>query len=375
MSARSEESDGNYCATSATNVSSFLHSFRYSRRRNDYFNDDTDAESIPSVAISNFDTFQSQFTVLEAMVTTMQRTGLSGPILLIGNAEFIGSGAQFAVYKQTAAVSTNGPGFRTRAVAVKKPKFDLDPDLAANWSDSNLRRNLHDMYLEVLALTIPRLREHSNIARLFGWGQDDDSFHSLPQLIMDLAAGNLESLLSIETSLTQIDSRVALCYDVSKGLDAIHECDIIHGDLKPANILVYIEHSMVVAKLADFGLCIADVEIRMGMRLGGTPGWRAPEVEAQNLLQGDNLIRADNYSYGLLLWRVSLHRGRVYQPNDSKNALENAMTEFERWRSVEAWRQLEMLEKATIHLLAQVNEERPLEVAPALSNFELPDLM
>ena len=45
------------------------------------------------------------------------------------------------------------------------------------------------------------------------------------------------------------------------------------------------------------------------IRLGGTAGWEAPEVEARLGLTRRNLPRAYNYSYGLIIWSVLLHHG------------------------------------------------------------------
>lgn len=45
--------------------------------------------------------------------------------------------------------------------------------------------------------------------------------------------------------------------DVARALRYLHECGVVHGDIKPANVLLKADPSCVVgfcAKLSDFGL-------------------------------------------------------------------------------------------------------------------------
>lgn len=96
--------------------------------------------------------------------------------------------------------------------------------------------------------------------------------------------------------------RLSICFDVASGLDALHGCGIFHCDIKPNNVLLFTdERRELVAKLADFGLSLA--ESGEGALLsGGTAGWNAPEW--QSFIPADRLAKVDIYSFGLLVWSV-----------------------------------------------------------------------
>lgn len=98
-----------------------------------------------------------------------------------------------------------------------------------------------------------------------------------------------------------------LCRDVGNGLIALHACSVVHGDIKSENVLVCNTPSgTIVAKLADFGCAITDLEETETIRLPAfTLPWNAPECHVP--LPRDLLKYTHVYSYGLLLWRVTLN--------------------------------------------------------------------
>jgi len=100
-------------------------------------------------------------------------------------------------------------------------------------------------------------------------------------------------------------SKVAL--DVSKGMAFLHNCGMMHRDLKPDNLLVVTmdPNSKVVVKLADFGTSreISTKEMSRAKKLTGgvgTPIYMAPEV-----LDGEPYsASADVYSFGMLMYEL-----------------------------------------------------------------------
>ncbi|KAM7213909.1 Protein kinase-like domain containing protein [Rhypophila decipiens] len=84
--------------------------------------------------------------------------------------------------------------------------------------------------------------------------------------------------------------KLGLCVDIGNALLALHSCEIIHGDIKPDNILITRDRgnrrlsipARFVAKVADFGssqVCWKD-QVKP-FNFPGTPGWTAPEHNHQ----------------------------------------------------------------------------------------------
>ena len=117
-----------------------------------------------------------------------------------------------------------------------------------------------------------------------------------PMLVMEyMHYGSLNDLLKNKTVSVDGDMLLPILQDICQGLRFLHAADpqIIHGDLKSANILV---DSKYRAKVADFGL-----SQKRNMGATGTPYWMAPE-----LLRGDseNTSSSDVYSFGIILYEV-----------------------------------------------------------------------
>lgn len=92
---------------------------------------------------------------------------------------------------------------------------------------------------------------HTNILPLFGYIDEDDSIQTYNALISPwIAGGNAAEYIRGEVSASQ---RLGLFYDVVKGLEYLHNFNpvVVHGDLKPLNVLVTPEG---VGQICDFGL-------------------------------------------------------------------------------------------------------------------------
>ena len=92
-----------------------------------------------------------------------------------------------------------------------------------------------------------------------------------PMLIMEyMEHGSLYDLLHNETMVIEGELLLPIMRDVSQGVRFLHSANpqVIHGDLKAANILV---DSKFRAKVADFGL-----SQKKNLGGTGTPYWMAP---------------------------------------------------------------------------------------------------
>lgn len=182
---------------------------------------------------------------------------------------------------------------------------------------------LQNFLRELHILTHNPLRNHDNIVRLIGVGWErnrlsKDSVFYWPFLVLEHARyGTLIDLL--EEDLVEFNTRRDLCLDVGLGLHALHKCDVIHGDIKPENVLVfYCATRKYVAKIADFGYSVVDLEgsSPTTRRLGYTAPWEAPD--STKCLSFANRKLTDVYSYGFLLWRAVSYG---HYPFDQRNGM------------------------------------------------------
>ena len=138
-----------------------------------------------------------------------------------------------------------------------------------------------------------------------------------------MRAGNLKEAIrngNLQRDGTACALDVALlALDVAKGCQAIHKYSIIHGDLKPHNVLLTVapdDERGWIGKIADFGL---SVKIKRGEQhvsgiQHGTEGYVAPEV-----LQTRRMVKAsDVYSFGIIMWE--LWHARLYY-EEHRNAV------------------------------------------------------
>jgi serine/threonine protein kinase len=87
---------------------------------------------------------------------------------------------------------------------------------------------------------------------------------------------------------------------VSEAVAYVHEQGVVHGDLKPANVLIGRGGAVF---FTDFGLA-QFTSPKPGQRpwlVGGTEGYLAPEIRIHGCLPGP---KADVFGLGALLWSL-----------------------------------------------------------------------
>jgi serine/threonine-protein kinase len=141
---------------------------------------------------------------------------------------------------------------------------------------------------------------HANIVTVYDWGEDD-----VPFMVLELLeGGSLRSMLDRGTLLT-VAQAARVGRDVASALEYAHARDVLHRDVKPANLL-FDEHGVV--RVADFGLARALAEASWTEPAGGMLGTaRYASPEQASGLQLD--ARSDLYSLALVL--VEAVTGRV----------------------------------------------------------------
>jgi serine/threonine protein kinase len=149
------------------------------------------------------------------------------------------------------------------AIKVMRVKDDDAPPP----SRRKMRSGDADLLREATALAKVR---HPNIVQVQGWGRTKrDQIY----LVLEYVEGRtLEDRLAAATSGAEaFDVRYALqiVRQLGGALATLHAAGIVHGDIKPDNVML--DLSLDRAVLIDFGLALG------GEDRGGTPGYSAPE--------------------------------------------------------------------------------------------------
>ena len=170
------------------------------------------------------------------------------------------------------------------------------------------RRAMRSILTEINALTNPVLRKHANIIDFLGVAFATSPFshlQKLPAIVTEYANhGTLTMLLRLIKPFDyQMKQQLAL--DVGRGLSVLHEEGLVHGDVKPDNVLIC-SHPVrkYIAKIADFGFSIFTTFEEEKIIIGGTQPWSAPEIKHE--IQMDMLPFTDIFSYGLLIWTIGV---------------------------------------------------------------------
>ncbi len=122
-----------------------------------------------------------------------------------------------------------------------------------------------------------------------------------------------------------VDVVLWLAGQLAAGLTHAHERGILHLDLKPANVLLTDDGSVM---LLDFNLSL-DLKRKLGPqgdRIGGTLPYMAPE-QLRSLRDGIGRVdhRADLYALGMMMWQLLTGRPVAPATADSLEALAEAL--------------------------------------------------
>ena len=175
-----------------------------------------------------------------------------------------------------------------RYVAVKVLRSGLSASTNARSSDFEIEQLMQEAIAQARVI-------HPNITTIYYVGKEDET----PFLAMELIYGQ-----SIAEKIAEGPMVYSEIHSISSQLAGVlrfsHELDIIHGDIKPSNIMV---QSNGIAKLSDFGLA-RRASKKQSSPFGGTPNYLAPE-----LLEGESSsIQSDMYALGVTLFEMTFGR-------------------------------------------------------------------
>jgi len=154
-------------------------------------------------------------------------------------------------------------------------------------------------------LFLDKLR-HPNLVRLVGYCAENGEALLAYELCHK---GSLDDAFFTDNDEEMFtwQQRVKVALDAALGLTYLHECNVIHRDFKPSNILLDSDYN---ARLTDFGMAKEGPEggeSHISTRVMGTLGYLDPAY-----MQTGRLTRkSDTYSYGIML--LELLSGRKSQ--------------------------------------------------------------
>ncbi len=187
--------------------------------------------------------------------------------------EELGQGGMGAVYR-----GMDQALGRFVAIKVMKASLGADPKLV----ESFLRE----------ARTAAALN-HPNIVQIYSCGQEAGQ----PYIAMELVSGGRLDEMMADGKTVKEARLLEIALDVSEGLKAANGVGLVHGDIKPANILL---DKNGTAKVVDFGLAqFVNAQQARG-EVWGTPFYISPE-RARGALADH---RSDIYSLGATLFHA-----------------------------------------------------------------------
>jgi len=189
----------------------------------------------------------------------------------------IGQGAMGTVYKARDPLLG-------RVVAIKTISLHLPKDEVAEYEAR--------FYQEAKAAG---QLSHANIVTIYDIGKSDD----LAYMAMEYLEGKeLRQMLAADTPIP-IDKALDIGAQVAEGLHYAHERQIVHRDVKPANVMV-LENGLI--KITDFGIARMrnnEVKTMTGMILG-SPKYMSPEQVSGK--RTDH--RSDIFSIGVVVYEM-----------------------------------------------------------------------
>ena len=134
---------------------------------------------------------------------------------------------------------------------------------------------------------------HPNIAQIYSY----DIVDGQPYIAMEMAGGgSLLRLMEVHGKNIDPTRVMRVCKQVSEGLSCAADQGLVHGDIKPENILF---DATGAAKIVDFGLAGMQDD-NSGDEIWGTPYYIAPEKVRKGVAD----FRVDMYSLGATIYHA-----------------------------------------------------------------------
>jgi serine/threonine-protein kinase len=198
-------------------------------------------------------------------------------------------------------------------------------------------------------IRLARQITHPNVVRVHDFGEAEGTYF----FTMEYVPGTTLRELLDQRGAFDLVPGLQIAKQLCRGLDAVHQARIIHGDIKPQNVMVM---GNGVAKLMDFG--VARARTQEGGVMAGTPLYMSPEQTRGAELDE----RSDLYSVGVVMYEMftgrrpfdasdpfELMRLHIEEPPPNPRALQPTMPD--------------VLAQAILACLAKAKADRPASAA------------
>ncbi|MEV0645908.1 serine/threonine protein kinase [Phytomonospora sp. NPDC050363] len=171
----------------------------------------------------------------------------------------------------------------------------LHRTVAVKMLHANLRDNSEQQArFEAEARTLAQIH-HANVVDIYDFGQSEGSAF----LVMEFVPGrSLGDILRDEKETMTVERTAGIVVQAAQALNAVHKRGIVHRDIKPDNLIVKEDGTVV---LTDFGIARTDMSMTLTAdgTVIGTAYYMAPEQ-----VSGERPVPAsDQYSLGIVTYR------------------------------------------------------------------------
>lgn len=198
--------------------------------------------------------------------------------------------------------------FGGRSFSIVRAKWNGTIDVALKVAKSRETSKLlmEDVFYDAQVMSHSPLCDHPNIVKLLGFSFYDfqhplEGHQVYPILVVEAAHPEYPDLEQFVNAMRRERKRIDLdlvyefIADIADGLTALHSFGVVHGDIKPSNLLVFQRTDRLVIKISDFAS--TQFESTGGQRVRAvTDEWHAKDP----FVGGEDKKTLDVYSFGLV---------------------------------------------------------------------------